>query len=80
MADRKSLPEGYQIPPVWKVPGGEGQPFGGMNRPTAGARSEKALQKGEHPIQLYSLGRIQPIGILIDRFDYLYLMIGIVIY
>lgn len=27
-----------------------------MNRPTAGARSEAPLQKGEHDIQLYSLG------------------------
>jgi len=30
--------------------------MGGMNRPTAGARSEKVLPVGKHPIQLYSLG------------------------
>ncbi|KAJ8613269.1 hypothetical protein CTAYLR_008527 [Chrysophaeum taylorii] len=30
--------------------------MGGMNRPTAGARHEAALPKGEHPLQLYSLG------------------------
>jgi len=30
--------------------------MGGMNRPYAGSRSEKALPKGEHDLQLYSLG------------------------
>eukprot|EP00013_Stygamoeba_regulata_P021944 CAMPEP_0177658736 /NCGR_PEP_ID=MMETSP0447-20121125/17014_1 /TAXON_ID=0 /ORGANISM="Stygamoeba regulata, Strain BSH-02190019" /LENGTH=261 /DNA_ID=CAMNT_0019163451 /DNA_START=146 /DNA_END=931 /DNA_ORIENTATION=+ len=29
--------------------------FGKMNRPTAGARSQKDLPRGDHPIQLYSL-------------------------
>eukprot|EP00904_Undaria_pinnatifida_P013776 jgi/Undpi1/9529/HiC_scaffold_27.g11985.m1 len=33
-------------------PGGK---FSGVNRPTAGARTVKQLQTGEHPIQLYSL-------------------------
>jgi GST-like protein len=33
-----------------------GGKFGGMNRPTAGPRFEKALPIGEHPLQLYSLG------------------------
>lgn len=46
----------YVVPKVWKNEDSEGQPFGGMNRPTAGARFEKELPVGEHPIQLYSMG------------------------
>jgi len=40
---------------VWKdtVSGGK---FSNINRPTAGAREEKALPVGKHPLQLYSLG------------------------
>lgn len=30
--------------------------MGAMNRPTAGARFEKALPRGKHPLQLHSLG------------------------
>jgi len=56
-AEKKpTLPETYVVPDVWAEPSGEGAAFGGMNRPTAGARSEKELPKGEHPYQLYSLG------------------------
>jgi len=33
-----------------------GGPMAAMNQPTAGARFEEELPKGEHPIQLYSLG------------------------
>jgi len=29
--------------------------FGSINRPTAGARTQKALEVGSHPIQLYSM-------------------------
>lgn len=50
-----SLPEGYVVPEVWEAKPALG-PFGGMNRPTAGARSEKELPRGEHALQLYSLG------------------------
>tara|TARA_B100000749_G_scaffold280223_1_gene275482 strand:- start:192082 stop:192906 length:825 start_codon:yes stop_codon:yes gene_type:complete len=32
-----------------------GGAFASINRPTAGAREEKALPRGEHPFQLYSL-------------------------
>ena len=54
-AQPPSFPEGYQPPEVWKpkVLGGK---MGDMNRPTAGARYEKALPVGEHALQLYSLG------------------------
>src|SRR3984957_9234741 len=46
----------YTPPKVWvwnKT--GEGR-FANMNRPTAGARQEKELPVGKHPMQLYSLG------------------------
>ena len=46
----------YTPPKVWvwnKT--GEGR-FANMNRPTAGAREEKELPVGKHPLQLYSLG------------------------
>ena len=45
----------YTPPKVWSPTESGGQ-FSGVNRPTAGAREEKALPEGEHPFQLYSLG------------------------
>jgi len=50
-----TYPEGYEVPKVWatKEMGGK---VGAMNQPTAGARFEKELPRGEHPLQLYSLG------------------------
>jgi len=50
-----TYPEGYEVPKVWepKLMGGK---IGGMNRPTAGARHEAELPRGEHGLQLYSLG------------------------
>jgi len=53
--EKPSLPEGYVVPKVWEFKEQEGK-MGGMNRPTAGARLEKSLPKGEHEVQLYSLG------------------------
>lgn len=46
----------YQPPKVWQWKPGNGGKFASINRPTAGARETKALPKGGHPIQLYSLG------------------------
>ena len=46
----------YTPPKVWSVDGENGGQFASINRPTAGAREEKALPVGEHPFQLYSLG------------------------
>lgn len=40
---------------TWKEAGDGGSKFGSMNRPTAGARFERDLPKGKHPLQLYSL-------------------------
>jgi len=53
-SEKPSLPETYKRPEIW-TEGDMGGFFGGINRPTAGARSEEELPKGEHPIQLYSL-------------------------
>ena len=50
--------ESYVRPAVWTPAASPGGTFGAMNQPTAGARSEKALPKGEHPYQLYSLGSL----------------------
>lgn len=46
--------EAYVPPKVWKAESTTGSKFA-MNQPTAGARSEKELPIGKHPIQLYSL-------------------------
>jgi GSH-dependent disulfide-bond oxidoreductase len=45
----------YTPPDVWVYESSEGSKMT-MNRPTAGARFEKDLPLGRHPIQLYSLG------------------------
>lgn len=52
---KPSLPESYVVPAVWTPPEMAG-PFGSINRPTAGSRFEKTLPKGNHALQLYSLG------------------------
>ncbi|QUI64512.1 glutathione-dependent disulfide-bond oxidoreductase [Pseudoalteromonas sp. A22] len=48
---------GYTPPKVWQWPwqSGDGSKFANINRPTAGARFEKSLPQGKHPLQLYSL-------------------------
>jgi GSH-dependent disulfide-bond oxidoreductase len=46
----------YVPPKIWMFVEDPNAPFGGMNRPTAGARVERALPVGKHPLQLYSLG------------------------
>jgi len=54
--EKPSLPAEYKVPKVWefKESGGE---FAGTNRPFAGAWGEdKPLPKGEHALQLYSMG------------------------
>jgi GSH-dependent disulfide-bond oxidoreductase len=45
----------YSPPAVWTWNKPSGGTFAAINRPTAGAREEKALQRGKHPLQLYSL-------------------------
>jgi GST-like protein len=46
----------YSPPKVWTWDEKNGGAFASINRPTAGARHEKALPVGRHPLQLYSLG------------------------
>mmetsp|Transcript_29286 Transcript_29286/g.82623 ORF Transcript_29286/g.82623 Transcript_29286/m.82623 type:complete len:279 (+) Transcript_29286:198-1034(+) len=69
-AEKPSYPEGYSIPEVWESDP-QGATMGGMNRPTAGARSEKELPKGEHSLQLYSLGTPngQKVTILLEELN-----------
>ena len=45
----------YTPPAVWSADTVSGGRFANINRPTAGAREEKALPVGPHPFQLYSL-------------------------
>lgn len=47
----------YTPPKVWTwEQKDDGNRFASVNRPTAGARTEKELPVGRHPLQLYSLG------------------------
>ena len=50
------MTDGYKPPKVWKWKKRKDDPFGGMNRPIAGATHDKELPRGKHPFQLYSLG------------------------
>ncbi|WP_260483226.1 glutathione-dependent disulfide-bond oxidoreductase [Sphingomicrobium flavum] len=45
----------YTPPKVWTWDKENGGQFASINRPTAGAREEKPLPSGDHPLQLYSL-------------------------
>ncbi|NVE94213.1 glutathione-dependent disulfide-bond oxidoreductase [Altererythrobacter lutimaris] len=45
----------YTPPKVWTPENDEAGRFTGINRPTAGARTEKELPVGDNPFQLYSL-------------------------
>ena len=47
---------GYEPPKVWKWDTESGGRFAKINRPIAGATHEKELPRGEHPLQLHSLG------------------------
>tara|TARA_R110002049_G_scaffold44333_5_gene129957 strand:+ start:6223 stop:7095 length:873 start_codon:yes stop_codon:yes gene_type:complete len=45
----------YTPPKVWKWDAESGGKFASINRPIAGATSDKELPVGKHPLQLYSL-------------------------
>ncbi|MGB7408705.1 MAG: glutathione-dependent disulfide-bond oxidoreductase [Pontixanthobacter sp.] len=45
----------YTPPEVWTHDSENGGKFANINRPTAGAREDKELPRGDHPHQLYSL-------------------------
>jgi len=61
---KPTWPEDYVVPEVWSAPD-----MGGMNKPTAGARFEEALPKGDKDIQLYSLATPngQKVGIMLEE-------------
>lgn len=46
----------YTPPKVWTWDAENGGEWAKINRPTAGARHEHELPRGQHPFQLYSLG------------------------
>ncbi|MEE4452559.1 glutathione-dependent disulfide-bond oxidoreductase [Novosphingobium resinovorum] len=46
----------YTPPKVWTWDQPNGGQFAAINRPTAGARFDRELTRGEHPFQLHSLG------------------------
>src|SRR3954469_1493110 len=48
-------PDAYVPPRIWKLTAPNGGAFANINRPTAGARHEKELPVGRHPLQIYSL-------------------------
>ena len=57
MSTEATTPQDEYTPPtVWKPADEMGGTFGSINRPTAGSRTEKELPKGQHPLQLYSMG------------------------
>jgi GST-like protein len=45
----------YTPPKIWSFDAENGGKFASINRPTAGARFEQTLPRGQHPFQLYSL-------------------------
>ncbi len=52
MSESKS----YKPPKVWRASTNVGGKFASINRPISGPTYEKKLPRGEHPLQLYSLG------------------------
>ncbi|MEM7377180.1 MAG: glutathione-dependent disulfide-bond oxidoreductase [Pseudomonadota bacterium] len=46
----------YSPPAVWTWDDASGGTWASINRPTAGAQTDVVLPRGEHPLQLYSLG------------------------
>ncbi len=46
----------YTPPAVWTWEGESGGTWASINRPIAGATHDKALPRGKHPLQLYSMG------------------------
>jgi len=46
----------YTPPDVWRPAGDLGGTWGSLNRPVAGPTHEKELPRGEHPLQLHSMG------------------------
>lgn len=49
-------PPGYEPPAVWRQKADHGGTFASINRAVSGARFERELPVGKHPLQLYSQG------------------------
>lgn len=49
------MTDSYTPPKVWSPDTENGGSFSAINRPTAGARHDKELPVGRHPLQLYSM-------------------------
>lgn len=62
-------PADYLPPRIWSPKTAHGGPFSGINRPVSGARFERELPVGQHPLQLYSQGTPngQKITILLEE-------------
>ncbi len=52
---QNNTPPGYTPEKVWQWQAESGGQFASINRPIAGATSDKELPVGKHPLQLYSL-------------------------
>lgn len=65
----ENQPPGYVPAKVWTPKNNYGGTFGTINQPVSGARFEKALPVGKHPLQLYSQGTPngQKITILLEE-------------
>ena len=65
----ENQPTNYVPPKIWQPTKPNGGAFASINRPTAGARHEKELPVGKHPLQLYSLATPngQKIPILLEE-------------
>ena len=50
------MTDSYIPPKVWQWQPGNGGAFASINRPVAGPTHEKVLPRGEHALQLYSMG------------------------
>ena len=59
----------YIPPKVWQWQPAEDNAFASINRPSAGARFERTLPVGQHPLQLYSLATPngQKVSILLEE-------------
>src|SRR5699024_5766662 len=63
------MTDSYEVPRVWQWQPKDDNKFASINQPTAGARFERELPVGEHPLQLYSLATPngQKVSILLEE-------------